>query len=60
MNTETNTFICPAEKRSDDDIVGCGLEFEAIPDHEGLVDCPHCGMWHKASSPQGGATEGSV
>lgn len=26
------------------DIVGCGAEFTAAPDFEGLIDCPHCGV----------------
>lgn len=43
------THICPAEPRHEGDLKGCGLEFEAEPDSEGLVDCPHCGMWHKVT-----------
>lgn len=41
------THICPAEPRHEGDLKGCGMEFQAVPDEEGLVDCPHCGMWHK-------------
>lgn len=26
------------------DIVGCGHEFEAVLDEEGLADCPECGI----------------
>ena len=26
-------------------IIGCGHEFDATPDSEGLVDCPNCGIW---------------
>jgi hypothetical protein len=36
---------CPDNKRHEDDIVGCGRTFTAEPDNEGLIDCPHCGMW---------------
>lgn len=39
--------VCPVNPREPGDLVGCGMDFEAEPDHEGLVDCPHCGMWHK-------------
>lgn len=28
-------------------IIGCGATFEEVPDHEGLVDCPECGIWFK-------------
>ena len=24
--------------------------FEGAPDHEGLVGCPHCGLWHRPAS----------
>ena len=26
-------------------VIGCGREFRARPDSEGLVDCPFCGIW---------------
>lgn len=29
-------------------VVGCGAEFDAEPDREGLIDCPNCGMWFDA------------
>jgi hypothetical protein len=38
-------YICPTSRHSDGDIIGCGAEFEAKPDFEGLVDCPECGIW---------------
>lgn len=38
-------FRCPDSNRVKDDVVGCGRTFDAEPDHEGLVDCPHCGIW---------------
>lgn len=44
-------FRCPDNARVDDDVVGCGHEFEAEPDDEGLVDCPNCGMWFPATEP---------
>lgn len=28
-------------------IIGCGHEFVAEVDQEGLVDCPNCGMWFR-------------
>lgn len=30
-------------------LLGCGTTFEQEPDDEGLVDCPSCGIWFKAS-----------
>lgn len=46
------TWRCPDDDRGPQpdgggrpDIVGCGRTFEAEPDFEGLIDCPHCGMW---------------
>lgn len=38
-------YTCPDNKRHDDDIVGCGSTFETDPDDEGLINCPHCGLW---------------
>lgn len=32
-------------------VVGCGAEFDAEPDHDGLIDCPECGIWFRASEP---------
>ena len=26
-------------------VIGCGAEFDAEPDEEGLIDCPACGIW---------------
>lgn len=40
---------CPVSERWPDDIVGCGETFDAEPDFEGLIDCPHCGIWFTAS-----------
>ena len=37
-------YRCPMTK-TDSDIEGCGTVFEAVPDDEGCVDCPNCGMW---------------
>jgi hypothetical protein len=47
-------YRCPDQPRWTDDITGCGCTFEAEPDFEGMVDCPHCGMWH---NPETDATE---
>lgn len=41
-------YTCPSTKRCEDDVVGCGASFEAVPDHDGLIDCPECGMWFRA------------
>ena len=47
-----STFKCPTEPQegiaSADDIIGCGAEFAAAPDHEGFIDCPECGIAFKA------------
>ena len=54
------TFACPttpppATRERDGQvhhpIIGCGGTFDALPDDEGLVDCPHCGIWFPASEP---------
>lgn len=42
------THRCPTVRRSPEDIIGCGHEFNAEPDEEGFVDCPHCGLFFKA------------
>lgn len=45
---------CPTEETHPDGqpatIIGCGQVIEdPTPDHEGLIDCPHCGMWFHPS-----------
>lgn len=35
---------CPADGATPS---GCGHRFTAVPDDEGLVDCPNCGLWHR-------------
>lgn len=46
------TYKCPTQQGPQGgDIVGCGHVFHAEPDDEGLVDCPECGIWFKASEP---------
>lgn len=46
-------FICPnwPEEGAAVEITGCGREFEAEPDDEGLLDCPHCGIWFNPNHP---------
>lgn len=48
-------FTCPDTIPEPDAVVGCGRTFHAVPDDEGFVDCPHCGMFfqplHPANSP---------
>lgn len=48
------TYRCPDDDRGPQeaaypagipDIIGCGREFTAELDDEGLADCPHCGMF---------------
>jgi hypothetical protein len=43
-------YTCPTKPQPGikEDILGCGHTFEAEPDHEGFVDCPHCGIFFKA------------
>jgi hypothetical protein len=42
-------WTCPVAKTQPDGaphtIIGCGTTFMAVPDAEGLVDCPNCGIW---------------
>lgn len=62
------SFRCPTNPLHNSEplvIVGCGATFEAVPDDEGLVDCPMCGIWfdptHPASQPQpAGAVASSI
>lgn len=42
---DAKLFHCPDKARHENDVVGCGAVFEAEPDDEGTVDCPHCGIW---------------
>lgn len=44
---EAQLRVCPDDERHADDITGCGMRFFAMPDPEGMVDCPHCGMFFK-------------
>jgi hypothetical protein len=39
------SYICPNNERWPDDIIGCGRVVDREPDDEGIVDCPHCGIW---------------
>lgn len=56
--------ICPTEETHPDGqpatIIGCGQVIEdPTPDHEGLIDCPHCGMWfHPSEANRTKATNG--
>ncbi len=40
-----NRYRCPDSAGLGMTVIGCGQVFESEPDHEGLVDCPHCGIW---------------
>ena len=47
---------CPTDSLPEvpiDELIGCGFEFEATPDEEGIVDCPNCGMWFKPETEKG-------
>lgn len=43
------TYCCPTAPQTPEGephtIIGCGSVFEAEPDDEGIIDCPHCGLW---------------
>jgi hypothetical protein len=39
----------PTLKAGEHEVIGCGATFKARADFEGLVDCPECGIWFKAS-----------
>ena len=41
----TQKVRCPDDRRHEDDVVGCGHEFEQEPDGEGFFDCPNCGIF---------------
>jgi hypothetical protein len=48
MTEDMKTYRCPTDPVYCGDgeyITGCGETFTATPDREGLVDCPHCGIW---------------
>jgi len=45
MKYRCPTTPTPYDDNPDETMAGCGHEFEAEPDEEGLVDCPNCGMW---------------
>lgn len=45
-------YECPATPGpNNSEIIGCGKTFEGMPDEEGFVDCPHCGIHFKADEP---------
>lgn len=48
-------FRCPTNPITADNtphtIMGCGRHFDAEPDSEQLVDCPHCGIFFGADNP---------
>jgi hypothetical protein len=53
------TVRCPIEDNEPGPtgtIVGCGHVFDALPDDDGIVDCPNCGLFfdpdHPNSQPQ--------
>jgi hypothetical protein len=47
---ETTTATCPNTPGPvESTIIGCGTVFTAVPDAEGLLDCPVCGMWFRPS-----------
>ena len=56
--TATVTITCPSDERHPGDVVGCGSAFESVPDHEGLHDCPHCGIFFTTAA-SGGVKEGA-
>jgi len=54
----TPVIRCPEQPRFEGDACGCGSEDLIGPDHEGVYDCPECGLFFTAEaaaspSPQG-------
>ena len=49
--------VCPQDRQPgiapENDILGCGTRFDAEPDDEGWVECPHCGIEFRAAEPVG-------
>jgi hypothetical protein len=44
---------CPDNRRSPDDITGCGALVPDVRDKDGTVDCPNCGLfWQPESQPK--------
>lgn len=52
--TITRTYSCPTNPVMPDGtehtIIGCGATIAAVPDDEGLIDCPTCGIWFNPDS----------
>lgn len=46
-------YICPdwPEDGATVEITGCGRTIETVPDDEGIIDCPHCGIWFSPTHP---------
>lgn len=68
-STGGRTFTCPSTDRGVQadsyppgrpDIVGCGRTFQGEADDEGIVDCPHCGIWFTPSIEAGPRAGGSL
>lgn len=56
----TSEFLCPTdnppERRPDETvIIGCGAAFTGEFDDDGIVDCPHCGIWFTPAIERTGA-----
>lgn len=45
-------YTCPDKPRFFSDLVGCGASFDAMPDNEGLIDCPECGMFFRVDDDE--------
>lgn len=58
------TVTCPQDAAPADDggdpISGCGVSFDAEPDHDGFYDCPHCGLFFKVAKPCTCPTDGGI
>lgn len=54
MDAQTTIYVCPIAPRKPNGtlhtVTGCGGTFVGLPDEEGIIDCPHCGMWFDAGS----------
>lgn len=51
-------YTCPTGVEGDE-VRGCGQKFIATPDSEGLIDCPHCGIWFDPTKERAAQEEGT-
>lgn len=61
----TAQFVCPTDAPptlgpDESIILGCGNAFTGELDDEGLVDCPHCGIWFDPTVERTGTSSGAT